>query len=342
MNMKALVKKKAETGLWMEEVPVPSVGENDVLIKTRKTAICGTDLHIYKWDAWAQKTIRVPMVIGHEFVGEIAALGNRVEGLKVGDLVSGEGHILCNRCRNCLTGKKYLCRHALGLGVHRHGCFAEFFTLPAENVFPMPASIDPDVSAIFDPLGNAVHTALSFDLVGEDVLITGAGPIGIMASAIARHAGAKSVVITDVNDYRLNLASQMGATHPINVAKTPLADAMKSMDCREGFAVAMEMSGSSAGLNNALESVAYGGKVVLLGLLPPSTLIDWDLVIFKGLLLKGIYGREIFSTWFKTSAMLQSGLNIAPVITHRLPVKDYQLGFDTMLSGNSGKIILDW
>lgn len=340
--MKALVKRRAEKGLWKEEVPVPKLGDTDVLIKTRKTAICGTDVHIYKWDAWSQKNVPVPMVIGHEFLGEIAELGKNVQGLTVGDIVSAEGHITCGLCRNCRTGKRFLCGNTLGTGVHRHGCFAEYFTMPADNIFPMPPDIDGDVAAIFDPLGNAVHTALSFDLVGEDVLITGAGPIGIMAAAIARHAGAKNVVITDLNDYRLSLAAKMGATHTVNVAKESLPAMMKKIGCGEGFAVALEMSGSPAGLNSALQAVAFGGKVALLGILPPNTVIDWDLVIFKGLLIKGIYGREIFSTWYKTAAMLQSGLDIIPVITHRLHVDEYEKGFEVMLSGHSGKVILNW
>jgi threonine 3-dehydrogenase len=340
--MKALVKRRAEEGLWKEDVPLPKIEAHEVLIKTHKTAICGTDVTIYKWTPWAQKNIPVPMVVGHEFIGEIAQLGDAVTGFHVGDVVSGEGHITCGQCRNCRTGKRFLCGNTLGLGVHRHGSFAEYFTLPAENLFPMPKGIDPDVAAIFDPLGNAVHTALSFELIGEDVLIVGAGPIGCMAAAIARHAGAKSVVVTDINDYRLKLASEMGATHTVNVSRDSLADAMKRFGITEGFAVAMEMSGNPAGLNSALEAIAFGGKIALLGILPPNTVIDWDLVIFKGLVVKGIYGREIFSTWYKTSAMLQSGLNIAPVITHRLPIDDFQEGFEVMMSGKSGKVILNW
>lgn len=340
--MKALVKSKPEVGLWMEDVPVPKVGDNEVLIKAVKTAICGTDVHIYKWDAWAQKDVPVPMVIGHEFLGNIVELGKNVTGYKVGDLVSGEGHIVCNQCSNCRRERRHLCGNTIAFGRHRHGCFAEYFTLPAELLFSMPASIDPDVATIFDPLGNAVHTALSFDLVGEDVLIVGAGPIGIMACAIARHAGAKEVVITDMNDFRLGLAAKMGATRTVNISKTSLEAVMKEIHCNEGFAVAMEMSGSSAGLNTALKAVASGGKVALLGILPPNTLIDWDLVIFKGLILKGIYGREMFNTWYKTSAMLQSGLTIKPVITHRFPVDEFQKGFDVMIKGDSGKVILNW
>lgn len=326
----------------MEDVPVPQVKPHEVLIKTRKTAICGTDITIYKWTPWAQKHIPVPMVVGHEFIGEVAEVGSQVHNFRVGDVVSGEGHITCGQCRNCRTGQRHLCPNTVGLGVHVHGCFAEYFTLPAENLFPMPSTIDPDVAAIFDPLGNAVHTALSFPLVGEDVLIVGAGPIGCMAAAIARHAGARSVVVTDINDYRLRLAAEMGATHTVNVSQESLADAVKRFNIPEGFAVAMEMSGSGAGLTAALESVACGGKIALLGILPPNTVIDWDLVIFKGLIVKGIYGREIFSTWYKMSAMLESGLNIAPVISHRLLIDQFQEGFDVMLSGQSGKVILNW
>ena len=340
--MKALVKKNRTAGIWMEDVPVPKIADNEVLIKTRKTSICGTDVHIYKWDAWAQKTIPVPMVVGHEFMGEIAEVGSAVKGLKVGDRVSGEGHVTCGHCRSCRLGKRHLCPNTLGLGVHRHGCFAEYFNLPAENVFPLPSDIPDDVASIFDPYGNATHTALSFDLVGEDVLITGAGPIGIMSAAIARHAGARNVVITDLNESRLELASNMGATRTVNITKENLKDVMESLNLKDGFTVGLEMSGHPDGLNTLLINAATGAHIALLGILPPNTLIDWDLVIFKMLEIKGIYGREIFSTWYKMSHMLESGLDIEPIITHRFKADDFQKGFDAMLSGNSGKVILDW
>lgn len=340
--MKALVKKHAEPGLWMEEVPVPALGDNDVLIKTHKTSICGTDVHIYKWDAWAQKTIPVPMVVGHEYMGEIAELGKNVTGLKVGDRVSGEGHLTCGQCPPCRMGKKHLCMKTKGLGVHTHGCFAEYFTLPAENVFVLPSFIKEDIAAIFDPYGNAVHTALSFPLTCEDVLITGAGPIGIMAAAIAQKAGARNVVITDLNPYRLDLARKMGATHAIDISKTSLKDVMHDIGIQYGFTVGLEMSGHPNGLNTLLETAQHGAKIALLGILPPNTLIDWDLVIFKMLELKGIYGREIFKTWFQMTHLLESGLNLDPIITHRFLVDDFQKGFDVMLSGQSGKVILNW
>ncbi len=340
--MKALVKKYAKPGLWMEEVPIPAIGDNEVLIKVHKNSICGTDVHIYKWDAWAQKTIPVPMVVGHEFMGEIAELGRNVQGLKVGDRVCGEGHITCGQCPNCRKGLKHICLHTLGVGVHRHGCFAEFFNLPAENVFTLPSSISDDLASIFDPYGNATHTALSFELIGEDVLITGAGPIGIMAAAIAKKAGARNVVITDVNEYRLDLARKMGAALAIDVSKTTLKDAMKTIGIEHGFTVGLEMSGNSKALCSMLESMQHGGKIALLGILPPGSAIDWDLVIFKMLTLKGIYGREIFATWYKMTHMLESGLNLAPIITHRFPIDDFEKGFAVMLSGLSGKVILDW
>ncbi len=340
--MKALVKKFAKEGIWMEDVPVPKIADDEVLIKTHKTSICGTDIHIYKWDAWAQKNIPVPMVVGHEFMGEIAKVGKAVKGLKVGDRVSGEGHLTCGHCINCLKGKKHLCINERGVGVHRHGCFAEFFNLPAENIFVLPKEIPDDLASIFDPFGNATHTALSFDLVGEDVLITGAGPIGIMAAAIAKHAGARHVVITDFNEYRLKLAKKMGATRTVNVGKEKLPKVMKELGIEVGFTVGLEMSGNPHALSSMLEAMLHGGHIGLLGILPPGVVIDWDLVIFKMLEIKGIFGREIFSTWFKMTHMLQSGLNLAPVITHKFPVKDFQKGFDAMLSGNSGKVVLNW
>ena len=340
--MKAIVKKFAEPGLWLEEVPVPATADNEVLIKVHNVSICGTDVHIYKWDAWAQKTIPVPMVIGHEFMGEIAKLGRGVKHLKVGERVCGEGHIVCGTCPNCRKGLKHLCIKTIGVGVHRHGCFAEYFNLPAENVFQLPASVSDDVASIFDPYGNAVHTALSFDLVGEDVLITGAGPIGIMAAAIAKKAGARHVVITDVNPYRLALAERMGATRAVNVNTETLDSAMKELGMEFGFTVGLEMSGAPPAFNMLLQKMRHGGKVALLGILPPNTEIDWDLVIFKMLTLQGIYGREIFGTWYKMVHLLESGLDLSPIITHKFPFHDFQKGFDVMLSGQAGKVILNF
>lgn len=340
--MKALVKSQAAPGIWMEDVPVPTINDNEVLIKTKKTSICGTDVHIYKWDAWAQKTIPVPMVVGHEFMGTIAEVGKNVKGLKVGDRVSGEGHITCGECPPCRKGKKHLCMKTLGVGVNRHGCFAEYFNLPGENVFKLPDTVKDDLAAIFDPFGNATHTALSADLIGEDVLITGAGPIGSMAAAVAKQAGARNVVITDINDYRLDLAKKMGATRTVNISKESLKDVMKEVGITHGFTVGLEMSGHPQGLNTLLETAQHGARIALLGILPPNTLIDWDLVIFKMLEIKGIYGREIFSTWYKMTHMLESGLNLNPIITHHFGVDDFQKGFDVMLSGQSGKVILSW
>lgn len=341
--MKGLIKKESKRGLWMEkDLPKPSIGDQDVLIKTRKTSICGTDVHIYKWDAWAQKTIPTPMVIGHEFMGEIAEVGKNVRDLKVGERVCGEGHIVCGKCPNCRMGKKHLCMHTLGLGVNRPGCFAEYFTLPAENVFVLPEGVEDEIAVIFDPYGNAVHTALSFELIGEDVLITGAGPIGIMAAAIALQAGARHVVITDLNEYRLNLARKMGAVHAVNVTKTSLDDVMEALNIRHGFTVGLEMSGNPQGLSNLLEKLQHGGKIALLGILPPNTTIDWDLVIFKMLTIKGIYGREIFSTWYKMVHLIEGGLDLSPIITHAFHIDDYEQGFQAMLSGQSGKVILNW
>lgn len=340
--MKALVKRHPKEGLWMEDAPIPKVGDNDVLIKTKKTSICGTDVHIYKWDSWAEKTIPYPMVIGHEFMGEIVELGRNVAHLKVGDRVSGEGHIVCGVCPPCRRGQKHLCMNTLGVGVHRHGCFAEYFSIPAENVFQLPSSVPDDLAAIFDPFGNATHTALSFEIVGEDVLITGAGPIGIMAAAIARKAGARRVVITDLNDYRLDLAKKMGATHAIDIRKENLKDIMKKIGVEHGFTVGLEMSGSPKGLGTLLDCSQHGAKIALLGILPPGCSIDWDLVIFKMLQIKGIYGREIFSTWYKMTHMLESGLDLQPIITHHFPVEQFEEGFKVMMSGQSGKVILNW
>jgi threonine 3-dehydrogenase len=340
--MKALAKLERAPGLTLTRVKRPEVGHNDVLIRIRKTAICGTDIHIWKWDEWAQKTIPVPMHVGHEYVGEIVEMGQEVRGFAIGDRVSGEGHITCGFCRNCRAGRRHLCRNTVGVGVNREGAFAEYLVIPAFNAFKIPADISDDLAAIFDPFGNATHTALSFNLVGEDVLITGAGPIGVMAAAIARHVGARNVVITDVNDYRLELGRKMGATRAVNVANEDLRDVMSELGMTEGFDVGLEMSGVPSAFTAMLESMNHGGKVALLGIPPAQTAIDWNQVIFKGLEIKGIYGREMFETWYKMVAMLQSGLDLSPILTHTFPVDDYQQAFDTMLSGNSGKVVLDW
>jgi threonine 3-dehydrogenase len=340
--MKALVKSQAAPGIWLEDIPEPQTGHNDVLIRIHKTAICGTDIHIYRWDDWAQKTIPVPMAVGHEYSGEIVEIGSEVQGYAVGDRVSGEGHITCGHCRNCRAGRRHLCRNTTGIGVNRPGAFAEYLVIPAFNVFKLPDSISDDEAAILDPFGNATHTALSFNLVGEDVLITGAGPIGIMATAIARFVGARHVVITDVNDYRLELARRMGATRAINVEHESLDEAMKSLGMREGFDVGLEMSGNPTAFRDMLRTMHHGGSVALLGIPPAETAIDWNEVIFKGLAIKGIYGREMFETWYKMAAMLQSGLDLEPIITHRLPLADYRDAFEIMNSGRSGKVILDW
>jgi threonine 3-dehydrogenase len=340
--MKALVKSKPERGIWMEDVEAPKVGHNDVLIKINKTAICGTDIHIYQWDEWAQHTIPVPLTAGHEFCGEIVECGSEVNGFNIGDRVSAEGHITCGVCRNCRAGRRHLCMNTLGVGVSRPGAFAEYLSVPAFNVFKLPEAITDDMASILDPLGNATHTALSFDLVGEDVLITGAGPIGIMAVAIARYAGARHIVITDINDYRLDLARKMGASRALNVTCESLDDTMQELGMEEGFDVGMEMSGNPQAFQDMLRTMHHGGKVALLGILPSGTGIDWNAVIFKGLIVKGIYGREMFETWYKMSSMLQSGLNIDPIITHHFPVDEYLPAFDLMESGQSGKVILQW
>ncbi len=340
--MKALVKSKSERGIWLEDIPAPTVGHNDVLIKVSRTAICGTDIHIYKWDDWARSTIPVPLAIGHEFVGKIVEIGSEVKGFAPGDRVSAEGHITCGVCRNCRAGRRHLCIDTVGVGVNRAGAFAEFISVPAFNVFKLPDVISDDMAAILDPLGNATHTALSFDLVGEDVLITGAGPIGIMAVAIARYAGARHVVITDINDYRLDLARKMGASTALNVTVDSLDDTMKDLGMTEGFDVGMEMSGNPQAFRDMLRTMHHGGKVAILGIPPEETSVDWNQIIFKGLILKGIYGREMFETWYKMSSMLQSGLNIEPVITHHFDVDDFQPAFDLMESGQSGKVILNW
>jgi len=340
--VRALVKAKAEQGIWMQDVPVPEIGPNDVLIKVRKASICGTDVHIWNWDAWAQKTIKVPMVIGHEFMGEISKLGAEVTGFQVGDRVSGEGHITCGHCRNCRAGKRHLCRNTVGLGVNRPGCFAEYVSLPAFNVFRVPKEIPDEIASFFDPLGNAVHTALSFDLVGEDVLITGAGPIGVMAAAISKHVGARHVVVTDLNPYRLELARKLGATRAVDVRSETLGDVMRSLGMTEGFDVGMEMSGNDRAFRDMLSVMNHGGRVAILGIPPNEVSIDWNQVIFKGLVLKGVYGREMFETWYKMVAMLQSGLDVAPVVTHRFPAAQYAQAFEAMRSGQSGKVVLDW
>jgi threonine 3-dehydrogenase len=340
--VRALVKAKAEPGIWMQDVPVPEIGPNDVLIKVRKASICGTDIHIWNWDAWSQKTIKVPMVIGHEFMGEIAKLGAEVTGFQVGERVSGEGHITCGHCRNCRAGKRHLCRNTVGLGVNRQGCFAEYVALPAFNVFRVPKEIPDEIASFFDPLGNAVHTALSFDLVGEDVLITGAGPIGVMAAAISRHVGARHVVVTDLNPYRLELARKLGATRAVDVRTQTLGDVMQNLGMTEGFDVGMEMSGNDRAFRDLLSVMNHGGRVAILGIPPNEVSIDWNQVIFKGLVLKGVYGREMFETWYKMVAMLQSGLDVAPVVTHRFPAARYAEAFEAMRSGQSGKVILDW
>ena len=340
--MKALVKAKAERGIWMEDIEAPRVGHNDVLIKVNRTAICGTDIHIFKWDDWAQATIPVPMAVGHEFSGKIVEMGVEVRGFEIGDRVSAEGHITCSHCRNCRAGRRHLCMNTVGIGVNRPGAFAEYLSVPAFNVFKLPDAISDEMASILDPLGNATHTALSFDLVGEDVLITGAGPIGIMAVAIARYAGARHVVITDVNDYRLDLARKMGATRAINVTETTIDETMNDLGMVEGFDVGMEMSGNPQAFRDMLRTMHHGGKVAMLGIPPGDMAIDWNDVIFKGLVLKGIYGREMFETWYKMSSMLQSGLNMDPIITHHFEIDEFLPAFELMESGQSGKVILHW
>ena len=340
--MKALVKKYPQKGLWFEDVPEPITGNNDVKIKIHKTAICGTDLHIYNWDTWSQNTIRTPMIIGHEYVGEIVETGANVTNWKVGDIVSGEGHIVCGKCRNCLSGKGHLCKETIGVGVNRDGAFAEYLVIPQENVRRCEESIPEEMYAIFDPFGNAVHTALSYNLTGEDVLITGAGPIGIMAAAVCKFVGARHVVLTDINDARLELAHKLGIAYTVNTAKEDLEVIMDKLYIREGFDVGLEMSGSEIALNNMIDHMIHGGKIALLGLLKNDAKIDWSKVIFNGLFIKGIYGREMHETWYKMSAMLQGGLDISNIITHKLDVRDFEKGFEAMNSGTSGKVILDW
>jgi threonine 3-dehydrogenase len=340
--MKALVKSRAEPGIWLEDVPEPTLGANDVLIAVRRASICGTDIHIYDWNEWARQTISVPLTLGHEFTGSIVEFGSEVRGYAVGDRVAAEGHITCGYCRNCRAGRRHLCEHTVGVGVHRPGGFAEYVVIPASNVFKLPDAIGDDLGAILDPLGNATHTALSFDLVGEDVLITGAGPIGIMACRIARFVGARHIVITDVNEYRLDLARRMGASVALDVRTGSIHTTMQSLGMTEGFDVGFEMSGHPNALGDLLQAMHHGGQVALLGLPSTPVAIDWNDVIFKGLTLKGIYGREMFETWYKMASMLQSGLEIEPVISHHLPFTEYARAFEIMRSGQSGKIILDW
>ena len=343
MRMKALLKKERRPGLWLEEVSQPELGINDVLIHVDRTGICGTDLHIYKWDDWAQKTIPTPMVVGHEFVGEVAAVGSNVKDFFPGELVSAEGHVVCGRCRNCLAGRRHLCKDALGIGVNRAGAFAEYISVPMTNVWHHAKGIDRDVAAIFDPFGNAVHTALSYPILGEDVLITGAGPIGIMATAVAKHAGARFVVVTDINEYRLDLARQMGAARVLNMMKGGnLKEVATQLGMKEGFDVGLEMSGNPAALREMIDNMCHGGKIAMLGIPSEAVPFEWQKVVFNMLTIKGIYGREMYETWYKMSVMLESGLNIKPVITHRFHYTEFEQGFDAMMSGKSGKVILYW
>jgi threonine 3-dehydrogenase len=340
--MKALCKSKAEPGLWLEEVPVPGFGINDVLIRVDRAAICGTDLHIMKWDAWASKTIPVPMVIGHEFVGEIAAVGDNVVDFQPGQLVSAEGHVVCGRCRNCLAGRRHLCAHTSGVGVNRPGAFAEYISVPMSNVWAHKPGIDREIACIFDPFGNAVHTALSFPVLGEDVLITGAGPIGLMAAAVVKHAGARFTVITDINPWRLELARKLGVTLAVNPAETPLSDVQKKLGMTEGFDVGLEMSGNAGAFRDMLANMCHGGRIAMLGIPSEPIAIDWNTVIFNMITIKGIYGREMYETWYKMTVMLESGLDLSPVITHRFHYTEFQQAFDVMLSGNASKVILKW
>lgn len=340
--MKALVKQQPTEGIWMADVPVPVYGIDEVLIRVLKTGICGTDIHIYNWDEWAQKTIPVPMVVGHEFVGEIVEIGSNVKDFQVGDIVSGEGHVVCGRCRNCLAGRRHLCQDTSGVGVNRPGAFAEYIALPYSNLWHHAAGIDHDVAAIFDPFGNAVHTALKFPVLGEDVLITGAGPIGIMAAAVCKHSGARHIVVTDVNSYRLKLAKQMGATRTLDVRTESIADAQQQLGMKEGFDVGLEMSGNPRAFRDMLANMCHGGKIAMLGIPEKEMAIDWDTVVFNMLTISGIYGREMYETWYKMSVFVETGLDLTPVITHRYSADDFQEGFDVMRSGQSGKVVLDW
>ncbi len=340
--MKALVKARPEPGLWLEDVPEPAVGINDVLIKVERTGICGTDLHIHAWDAWARQAVPVPLIIGHEFVGEVADVGSNVNDFHVGELVSGEGHLVCGRCRNCMAGRRHLCANTRGVGVNHPGAFAEYLVLPMTNVWHHDPSVDHDIAAIFDPFGNAVHTALSFPVLGEDVLITGAGPIGLMASAVVRHAGARHVVVTDVNQHRLALAEQMGATRALNVSDASIESVQQELGMREGFDIGLEMSGNPDALGSMVANMAHGGRIAVLGVPTKPIAIDFNLLVFNMLTLKGIYGREMYETWYAMTAMLQSGLDVSPVITHRFGAADFAEAFATAASGEAGKVILDW
>ena len=341
-TMLALVKKEAKPGLWLERVPVPRIGINDVLIRVLRTGICGTDLHIYEWDAWAQKTVPVPLVVGHEFVGTIVEVGANVKDFHPGEIVSGEGHVVCGHCRNCLAGRRHLCKDTQGVGVSRPGAFAEYLALPMTNVWVHDTTIPRDVQAIFDPFGNAVHTALQFDVLGEDVLITGAGPIGIMAVKVVRHAGARHVVVTDVNPYRLALARKMGATLAVDIRERSIESVQKELGMKEGFDIGLEMSGSPEAFRDMLANMCHGGKIAMLGIPEREMAIDWNLVVFNMLTIKGIYGREMYETWYKMTVMLESGLDISPVITHHFPFSEFQQGFDVMRSGQCGKVLLTW
>ena len=340
--MKALVKSKAERGLWLEDIPEPTIGINDVLIRVRYTGICGTDVHIYQWDEWAQSTIKVPMAIGHEFVGEIVAVGSNVNDFFPGDIVSGEGHVVCGRCRNCLAGRRHLCAHTEGVGVNRAGCFAELIALPMTNIWRHHPNVNQEVAAIFDPFGNAVHTALSFPVLGEDVLITGAGPIGVMAIPVVKHAGARYVVVTDIIPHRLEMARKLGATLAVNTSETPLSEVQKQLGMTEGFDVGLEMSGSPKALTEMIANMSHGAKIAILGIPGKKSEMDWRPVIFNMITIKGIYGREMYETWYKMSVMLESGVDISPVITHRFSYKDYEQAFQAMISGQAGKVVLDW
>jgi len=341
-TMKALVKKHRQTGLWLEDVPIPDIGPNDVLIKIHKTSICGTDVHIWNWDTWAQNTIPVPMTIGHEFVGRVAAMGSNVQAHKIGDIVSGEGHIVCGKCRNCLAGRRHLCNSTMGVGVNRTGAFAEYLCIPVTNVWHAAPHISEDLLSIFDPFGNATHTALSFKVLGEDVLITGAGPIGLMATAIVKHAGARFIVISDINPYRLDLAKKMGATVAVNVKEKSIADVKQELGMKEGFDIGLEMSGSGEAFRDMLANMCHGAKIAMLGIPPDELAIDWNTVVFNMLTIKGIYGREMYETWYLMQSMIQTGLNITPVITHKFHYTEFEKAFEVMRSGNSGKVILNW
>ncbi|EMI45418.1 MULTISPECIES: L-threonine 3-dehydrogenase [Pirellulaceae] len=340
--MKALVKRHRQPGLWLEEVPIPSIGINDVLIRVDRTGICGTDVHIYTWDAWAQKTIPVPMVVGHEFVGEIVEVGSNVVDFRAGDIVSGEGHVVCGRCRNCMAGRRHLCADTKGIGVNRPGAFAEYIALPVTNVWNHDRNIDRDIAAIFDPFGNAVHTALSFEILGEDVLITGAGPIGCMAAAVAKHAGARHVVLTDINPWRLELGKKLGATRTVDVRHEKLFDVQRELGMKEGFNVGLEMSGNPTAFRDMISQMCHGGNIAMLGIPSEEMSIDWNTVVFNMLTIKGIYGREMYDTWYQMTMMLQCGLDLSPIVTHRFDYQDFEKGFDVMMSGQSGKVILNW